>query len=139
MTIMALGLAYPLGVMVDRVADFILSLEWIDKVVIKFGRGFAERDLKYEDPRLRLLVEEKRTTELLDYIRSSVRVVRTCMLNILLIAGFGSALAFTHSCRSLGFGIIGVGFVSFLISFVIFSGSDQTYRLFVKRCDQLAT
>lgn len=77
---LALGLAYTLGIAIDRVADSLLH---------PFDRSIRDRRLPPDLPsvpkmRLEVLARHDKVAEFLDYIRSRMRIARSTVLNLAL-------------------------------------------------------
>jgi len=93
MTPMVLGLAYVLGVLMDRAADSLLHK--IDKKV----HGAIKHPASVSVMRFTVQMESPATAAFLDYVRSRLRISRTTSLNLILIILAATGFSLSPSCK----------------------------------------
>lgn len=94
-SVVALTFAYPLGVIVDRVADLVFYLIPPQDFVMKWERIRKDVDEAPPDDRIRILLSTGKAWEFLEFIRARIRITRTTTLNCALITV--AAIAFLES------------------------------------------
>ena len=129
-TVSILALAYTVGVIIDRLADTLVTkLDelrlWLERTARKVWRRLRGKKIKnattkgqvspsFGEMRLYVRFEGDGISNFLDYARSRVRVARSTALNILLATVFGH-IALTDSTERLS--VLGIGIAAFFLSF----------------------
>ena len=126
-TFLMLAGAYTCGVIIDRVADVIFlllkrCLQWP-----QFIRTISQLDIA--DSRIAYLVAANKDSELALYVRTKIRILRSTVLNVLLITLTGAL--FVGFDKELGYGgviiTIVVGFLVFVPALVSYGILDCNY------------
>lgn len=122
-----------LGAVIDRLADFFLSLLPLKFLVEKIGRSSAARDTENESKRMKLYVAEKHAGEFLDYLRSQVRILRSAVLNFSIIAFFSTILTFQNYGASTGLIVCIVVIFIFSVIFSVYAIAETAFRRFLNQ------
>jgi hypothetical protein len=134
-----LAIAYPLGVLFDRVWDLLLKLLLIERWVEKRAkRSAGVKVLNGEDEflatrRMILQSDPRVPVDVIHYNRSRMRVARASMFNILLITITGLLLAVVHfqHMRIIVL-IVLVGLLLLSASAVAYYDLKKSYYVFMK-------
>jgi hypothetical protein len=141
-TVGVLALAYTAGVIIDRVADTVvtkldtlrLSLgtsarkAWCQlrgKTTVNARSKVGQKDPSFGEMRLHVRFKGGSMSSFLDYARSRVRVARSTALNILLATIFCYS-ALTNSTQR--HSVAGVGLIAFLLSFYAWVRIKSVYE-----------
>jgi hypothetical protein len=87
-----LAIIYVLGIISDRVADYVFSLLWTDDLR---GSYFKDRKEYYHNRRI-ILVNSERLSDLLEYGRSRLRISRGWAFNLILVLISCNAFLWIH-------------------------------------------
>lgn len=149
-TIFVLGVAYTLGIVVDRLTDSLLH-----SIDVKLRNRWIPRregDPSVSERRLRIMAENERMAEFLDYLRSRVRIARSTVFNLALILValivLGIQKATTFADPGAGRVLVMAGtVVPLLLAFALFSWVrisktyyhrlDQAYRITTREDEAL--
>lgn len=85
-TLFVLTACYSIGIVLDRVADYVLGFKEFHKKVTKKCKFLLKFvDIDAEPDRVRILAEEGRANELIGYSRVQLRIIRGTVINTPLI------------------------------------------------------
>lgn len=130
--VLVLGLAYPLGIIVDRAADWLVGP--IDRRLRNNHFKYDDANLpkaKVSEARLRMLLDAKneRLASFLNYVRSRLRLARSTCLNLILITLAATILLGTQN--SIGsielIAVTAGGLLLFLLSLFAWVRLSRTY------------
>lgn len=98
-----IGISYPIGVLVDRIADYTLTALNLKKIVnkIKFLEQLVNDDT--EPDRVQMLAKEGRAHDLIDYSRGNLRIMRGSIINAPLISLTGALCAWQYEHAGIPF------------------------------------
>lgn len=91
LSILALGLCYTLGILVDRVADCLTVLHHPGATLLKISWIKRYADDAHSDMRMFVLCSTNKAADFLAHVRSRIRIARAAVVNTLLSTG-GAAL-----------------------------------------------
>jgi hypothetical protein len=131
--VLVLGFAYPLGVIVDRAADWLVGpIDWrLRNNHFKYDDDDDVNLPKVSEARLRMLLDSKNEglASFLNYVRSRLRLARSTCLNLILITLAAAILLGTRS--SIGnmelHAVIAGGLVLFSLSLFAWVRLSRTY------------
>ncbi len=117
-SVLALGLCYTLGILVDRVADCLTALHHPGDTLLKISWIKRQADAAHSDTRMRILCSTNKAGEFLAHVRSRTRIARATVVNVLL--GTGTAVLFlaTRTSYDSLWTLAGVVIVGLLVAFV---------------------
>lgn len=136
-TALYLTAAYTLGIIVDRFSDTVFYWDCLSpkKYLLQFDRIRTETNTAPPDDQIRVLFHEAKDSELLDFVRSRLRVLRGTTLNFLLITIAGVVFLCNREAGTLP--IVAAGFAGALATLASAYAMGSTECTYDKRIRQI--